>query len=71
MGGPEVHGIAEVARIYLAAPRRRRPVLPVRLPGTVFSAFRAGANLAPDHVTGQITFGQFLAGRPGGRQASA
>jgi len=65
MGGPEVRGFGELARMYLNARGRRRAVLPVRLPGAAFARLRRGANLVPDHATGRITFGQFLAGRFG------
>jgi len=67
MGGPEVHRADELARMYLDARGRRRPVLPVRIPGAVFAGLRRGANLTPENATGRMTFAQFLAGRLGGR----
>jgi hypothetical protein len=63
MGGPEVRGTAELARTYLAARGRHRPVLPVRIPGATFARFRGGDHLTPDHAVGRITFAQFLAER--------
>jgi uncharacterized protein YbjT (DUF2867 family) len=65
MGGPEVRLFAELARDYLAASGRHRPVLPVRLPGAAFAAFRGGDHLTPDHAVGRVTFAQLLAERFG------
>jgi uncharacterized protein YbjT (DUF2867 family) len=65
MGGPEVRGAGDLARSYLTARGRRRPVLPVRLPGAAFAGYRDGYHLAPDNATGRITFAQFLAERFG------
>jgi uncharacterized protein YbjT (DUF2867 family) len=61
VGGPEVAHATELARTYLAATGRRRRIVPVRLPGQTFRAFRAGGNLVSDGVTGGITFAQYLA----------
>ena len=41
---------------------RHRLILPVRLPGKAARAFRAGANLAPEHAAGR-TWEEFLAER--------
>ena len=65
MGGPEVRDAAELARSYLRAVGRHRPVQPVRLPGAAFAGYRRGGHLAPDHATGQVTFAEFLAERFG------
>ncbi len=65
MGGPEVRGTDELARMYLAARGRSRPVLPVRIPGAAFAGFHRGDHLTPDHAVGRITFAQFLAERLG------
>jgi uncharacterized protein YbjT (DUF2867 family) len=69
MGGPEVRGAADLARSYLQASGRHRPVLQVRLPGAAFAGYRRGDHLTPEHAVGRITFAQFLAARfgPGGR----
>ncbi|GDY28534.1 SDR family oxidoreductase [Gandjariella thermophila] len=64
MGGPEVRDAVELARAYLAATGRRRPVVPVRLPGRTFRAYRRGGHLAPDHAVGRRTFEQYLAEHP-------
>ena len=63
MGGPEVRDAAELARGYLQARGRHRPVRAIRLPGDVFAGYRRGGHLAPDHATGQVTFAEFLAER--------
>jgi uncharacterized protein YbjT (DUF2867 family) len=65
IGGPEVRDAADLARTYLEAHGRHRPVRPVRLPGAVASGYRRGAHLAPDHATGRVTFTEFLAERSG------
>lgn len=61
-GGPEVLDGVDLARRYLRAVGRRRPVLPVFVPGTIGRGYREGGHLAPDHTDGRLTFGRFLAG---------
>ena len=64
MGGPQVISFAGLQRAYLRASHRRRPVVPVWMPG--IRAVRAGALLippgdaAPGHATGQRTWEDFL-----------
>lgn len=70
LGGPEVRAATDLARAYLAATGRRRPVVPVRLPGRTFGAYRRGGHLAPDHATGHITFERYLATHPDPRRLS-
>ncbi len=76
MGGPRVYGAAELLRGYLrASNRRRRPIVPLPLPGKAARAFRAGANLAPEQAVGRRTWEEFLAERlsqrrPASRPAS-
>jgi uncharacterized protein YbjT (DUF2867 family) len=60
MAGPEVLPMTDLARRYLAAVGRRRPVLPVALPGRIARGYRAGANLAPDRAVGTIPFDRYL-----------
>ncbi|WP_433782218.1 SDR family oxidoreductase [Actinomycetospora sp. CA-101289] len=67
LGGPEVRAMADLARTWAHATGRRRPVLPLRLPGAIARGFRDGAHLAPDHADGVGTFEQFLAARAGVR----
>ncbi|MFF8599802.1 SDR family oxidoreductase [Streptomyces sp. NPDC015232] len=64
MGGPEVRDFADLARAYFAATGRRRPLLPVRLPGKTYRGFAAGGHLAPERAVGKGTFEDFLATRP-------
>lgn len=63
MGGPQVRDARALARAYLTATGRRRLLLPVRLPGAVFAAYRRGGHLAPDHAVGEVTFEAYLAAR--------
>ncbi|WP_236239611.1 SDR family oxidoreductase [Streptomyces sp. CC228A] len=69
MAGPQVRRLEDLARSYLRAAGRRRPVLPVPLAGRTYRAFRAGGHLAPDRAVGRTTFEDFLARhvRPGTR----
>jgi uncharacterized protein YbjT (DUF2867 family) len=67
LGGPEVRGMADLARAWRRATGRRRPVLPLRLPGAIARGYRSGAHLTPAHADGVTTFEQFLAARTGVR----
>jgi uncharacterized protein YbjT (DUF2867 family) len=61
IGGPRVRDARDLARVYLMATgRARRPLLPIRLPGRVFGAFRAGGNLVPGEPFGTIGFEEYL-----------
>jgi len=60
MGGPEVRTAEHLARTYLAAGGRRRPLVRVPVPGAAGRAFRAGAQLAPGHADGAITWDDYL-----------
>jgi uncharacterized protein YbjT (DUF2867 family) len=59
-GGPQVREISDLARSYLATVGKHRVRVPIRLPGEVFHAYRAGGHLAPDHAQGIVTFEQYL-----------
>jgi uncharacterized protein YbjT (DUF2867 family) len=64
MGGPRVYGADDLLRSYLrATKRRRRPIVPVWLPGRAARVFRAGANLAPEQAVGHRTWEEFLTER--------
>ncbi|MEU4405608.1 SDR family oxidoreductase [Streptosporangium sp. NPDC023963] len=65
MGGPEIVSVAELARTYLRVTGRRKPVVPLLMPGRVAAAFRRDAHLAPDHPDGRGTFADFVATAPG------
>lgn len=60
LAGPEIHGLEDLVRTYLRAVGKRRPILPLPVPGQAIRALRAGANLAPDHATGHLTWTSFL-----------
>ncbi|MGI8825657.1 MAG: SDR family oxidoreductase [Chloroflexota bacterium] len=60
IGGPEVRSTGDLARAYLRASGRHRPVLPVRIPGAVFVGYRRGDHLARDRAIGRVTFEDFL-----------
>ncbi|MEV0696820.1 NAD(P)H-binding protein [Saccharopolyspora sp. NPDC050389] len=62
LGGPEVRDAAELARTYLRAIGRRRPVWSVPLPGKAIRDYRAGHHLTPGRAVGRVTFDDFLAG---------
>lgn len=65
LGGPEVRELTDLARAWLRASGRRRPVFGLRVPGATMAAYRAGGHLAPDRALGTVTFERYLAG--GGR----
>jgi uncharacterized protein YbjT (DUF2867 family) len=67
IAGPRVYDVADLLRSYLAATRRRRLLVPVRLPGRAARAVRDGANLAPDRAVGRRTWEEFLAERVGAK----
>ncbi|MBC7269040.1 MAG: SDR family oxidoreductase [Streptomyces sp.] len=70
MGGPEVRDLDSLARAYLRATGRRRPLLGVPLWGSAYRAFRAGGHLTPDHAVGKGTFEDYLTRRFGRRPAA-
>jgi uncharacterized protein YbjT (DUF2867 family) len=61
LAGPRVYRTADLMREYLHATGRRRPIVPVRLPGRAARAVREGANLSPEHAVGKRTWEEFLA----------
>lgn len=65
MGGPEIRTFPELARAYLAATGRRRPIVNVLLAGEAYRGFRAGGHLAPERAVGKGTFEGYLAERFG------
>ncbi|MGK4580659.1 SDR family oxidoreductase [Kitasatospora sp. HPMI-4] len=63
LAGPRVYPVAGLARSWLRAAGRRRPVLAVRIPGRTGAAFRSGAHTAPDRAVGRRTWEQYLTDR--------
>jgi uncharacterized protein YbjT (DUF2867 family) len=62
LGGPRVHSMRDLFTSYLRSVGKRRPLMPMRLPGRAAAAFRAGANLTTEGaVRGQHTWEDFLA----------
>jgi len=59
-GGPQARGVDDLARSYLAIVGKRRPIVPVRLPGKVFGGIHAGGLLTPEHAAGTTTFEEYL-----------
>ncbi|MFF7730565.1 SDR family oxidoreductase [Streptomyces sp. NPDC008001] len=64
LAGPKVYGLDELSRGYLQARGKHRLMLPVRMPGKVGRAYRAGENLTLEGASvGQRTWEDFLAER--------
>jgi uncharacterized protein YbjT (DUF2867 family) len=61
IGGPKAYPAADLFRGYLHAVGKRRPLVPLPLPGKAARAVKAGAILALDHATGKQTWEDFLA----------
>jgi hypothetical protein len=53
--------MADLGRAWLVARRRRRRVVPLRLPGGIARGYRSGAHTTPAHAAGTVTFEQYLA----------
>lgn len=60
IGGPEVRDLDDLARTWAHARNTRRPVVRPPVTGRSARAFRAGANLCPEHADGTITWEQWL-----------
>ncbi|WP_412079675.1 SDR family oxidoreductase (plasmid) [Streptomyces xanthophaeus] len=64
IAGPKVYPLGDLLRSYLAATGKRRPLLPIRMPGKAGKAYRAGDNLAlTGTLVGKRTWEEFLAER--------
>jgi uncharacterized protein YbjT (DUF2867 family) len=64
LGGPRVWDAADAVRAVLRASGRRRPVLPLPLPGKTMKAVRDGGLLARGGVRGRRGLEEFLADAP-------
>lgn len=61
LAGPDVLEVDEMIRIFNDVQGRRRMLLPIRVPGAIGRAYRAGENLAGDDAQrGSRTWAQFL-----------
>ena len=60
IAGPEVLAAADLARRYLAAVGKHRPVVPVLVPRPIGRGYGAGGNLAPDRAVGTVPFERYL-----------
>ncbi|MER5764781.1 NAD(P)H-binding protein [Streptomyces sp. NPDC002082] len=59
--GPTVYPAARLAEDWLHAAGKRRAVLPVRIPGKIGAAWRAGHLTAPGRAIGRRTWEEYLA----------
>lgn len=67
LAGPRVYPLSDLARGYLAARGKRRPLVPFRIPGKAGRVYRAGENLnLDDAMVGKRTWEEFLAERVAG-----
>ncbi|KJY36185.1 NAD(P)H-binding protein [Streptomyces sp. NRRL S-495] len=73
LAGPAVRTLGDLTRDYLAAAGKRRPMVPLRVPGKVGRCYREGVNLArPGADRGTRTWEAFLAETfPAGAAAGA
>ena len=60
LAGPEILGIEHLARTYMTAKGRRRPLLRYPKPGPVARAFRQGVHTNPDRAVGKMTWAEHL-----------
>jgi len=60
MGGPVVHALGEMAKVWLQVRGVRRKVARLALPGGTANAFRRGENTTPEHAEGKMTWQQWL-----------
>jgi uncharacterized protein YbjT (DUF2867 family) len=58
--GPQIADAASLARIWLRAGGRHRPVVPLPIPGRVAAAVRAGGLLPSGSTRGTLTFRDYL-----------
>jgi uncharacterized protein YbjT (DUF2867 family) len=64
LGGPKIYTTAELIREYLRVTGRRRPIIPLWLPGRAARAVRQGAILAPNRAVGYRTWEEFSIASP-------
>lgn len=50
LAGPEIIGVEDLARTYMTAAGKERPVARIPIPGKTARAFRHGVNTNPDRA---------------------
>lgn len=65
IAGPKIYSMEDLLGEYLRAIHKRRPIIPVWLPGRAARAIRDGANLTPNRAVGRRSWEEFLAERVG------
>jgi uncharacterized protein YbjT (DUF2867 family) len=60
LAGPKVLGIAHLARTYMTARGKKRPLIEIPRFGPVARAFRSGAHTNPDRAVGKVTWADHL-----------
>lgn len=65
LAGPRTYTLEEIGRGYLRAVGKRRPRLPIHVPGKTGRLYRAGANLSDDGQTGTRSWEDYLAEHAG------
>lgn len=63
IGGPELLRLDEMARMWLAARHKPRPIIHLPLPGKLSAGFRRGLNTTPQNRVGRLTWAEWLARR--------
>lgn len=63
VAGPEIMSVTELARVWLRGMSRRRPLVPLLVPGKYGRAMRAGALTAPDARRGTVRFVEWISTR--------
>lgn len=60
LAGPEILGIEHLARTYMTAKGKERPLLRYPRPGRVSRAFRQGLHTNPERAVGKVTWADHL-----------
>ena len=65
LGGPEVLTFGEMAKAWLRARGKRRPIVNVPVMGGVARGYKAGSNCTPEHAEAKVTWEDWLGKRYG------
>ena len=63
IGGPGVLRSDEMARIWLAAQGKRRPIVHLPVPGKLSTGVRQALNTTPQHTVGKLTWAEWVTRR--------